>query len=90
MANQRENTFIICVVKMPQMTLSVSFVGEGADWYLWLSHAIVCGDLYLKMNSSVKVQWEYRLIHEYMEVTRCGSKDRVMAIPPSLQDRLLK
>jgi len=41
------------------MTLSVSFVGEGADWYLRLSQAIVCGDLDLKMNSSVKTPWEY-------------------------------
>ena len=44
---------------MPQTTLSVSFVGKGVDWYWRISHAIVCGHLDLKMNSSVKIPWEY-------------------------------
>lgn len=48
-----------------------------------------CNSLRRPLLENEQLSKDAMRIHEYMEVTRCGSRDRVMAIPPSVNDRLV-
>lgn len=88
MENERKNTLIYLLCRQNATNDTFSLFCWKRGWLVLANQS--CDSLRPPRPEDEQLSKDTMGIHEYMEVTRFGSSDRVMAIPPSVYDRLVK